>query len=109
MVSIARLIQALETNRLRYLWRRSRIGDDVEQEIRLHLDARIDELVASGLSRDAARRQAHTDFGPANLARTDARAAWQFRWLEDAVADLRYALRKFRRSPAFAIIAVLPP
>ena len=95
------------TNRLQYLWRRARIDDDVEQEIHFHLEARIDELEASGLPRDAARRQAHHEFGSVNRARDDACAAWQFRWLEDAVADLRYALRTFRRSPGFVITAVL--
>ncbi|HEY7055501.1 MAG TPA: ABC transporter permease [Vicinamibacterales bacterium] len=94
-------------NRLRYLWRRSRIDDDVEQEIRFHLDARVEELEASGLSSDAARRQAQREFGSVNRARDASRAAWQFRWLEDAVADCRYAVRSFRRSPGFVITAVL--
>jgi predicted permease len=95
------------TNRLRYLWRRARIDDDVEQDIRFHLDSRIDELEASGLSRDAACRQAHDEFGSVNRVRDDSRAAWQFRWLEDGVADSRYALRTFRRSPGFVITAAL--
>src|SRR5215471_12877355 len=95
------------TNRLQYLWRRGPIDDDVEQEMRFHLDARTDELEASGLSHHDARRQAHAEFGSVNLARDEARAAWQFRWLEDAVADLRYTARTFRRSPGFVITAVL--
>lgn len=95
------------TNRIRYLWQRARIDDDVEAEIRAHLAARIDELEASGLPRETARRQAHNEFGSVNRARDESRAAWQLRWLEDAVADLRYALRTFRRGPAFVITAVL--
>jgi len=67
------------TNRLRYLRGRMRIDSDLEHEIRFHLESRIDELEASGLSRDDARRQAHGEFGSVNLARDDSRAAWQFR------------------------------
>ena len=95
------------TNRLRYLRGRMRIDSDLEHEIRFHLESRIDELEASGLSRDDARRQAHGEFGSVNLARDDSRAAWQFRWVDDAVADVRYALRTFRRSPGFVVTAVL--
>jgi hypothetical protein len=36
----------------------------------------------------------------------DSRAQWQFRWFEDAMADLRYAGRGFRRRPAFALTAI---
>jgi hypothetical protein len=86
---------------------RTPIDDDVDEEIRFHLASRIDELEASGLSRDEGRRQALAEFGSVDLARDDARAAWQFRWLDDAVADLRYALGTFRRSPGFVITAVL--
>src|SRR5262249_31933897 len=92
---------------VRYLWRRGRIDGDVEQEIRFHLEARIDELEASGLPREAARRQAHHEFGPVNRARDDSRRAGQFRWLEDAAADARDTLPTFRRGPGFVITAVV--
>src|SRR5438067_3235409 len=94
-------------NRLRYLRGRTRIDGDLEQEIRSHLESRIDELEAAGLSPADARRQAQGEFGSVNLARDGSRAAWQSRWLDDAVADVRYAVRTFRRSPAFVITAVL--
>ena len=94
-------------NRLRYLRGRARIDDEVEQEIRFHLESRTDELEAAGLSRNEARRQAHREFGSLNVARDDSRAAWQLRWLDDALADLRYAVRTLRRSPGFVITVVL--
>ena len=37
--------------------------DDIEKELRFHVDARVDDLIASGLSPDEARRQARLEFG----------------------------------------------
>ena len=94
-------------NRLRYLGRRSRIDDDLEVELRFHIESRTAELIASGVSpRDAATR-ARVEFGSIARAVEDSRAAWQFRWIEDLAADLRYAFRTIRRSPGFAVTAVL--
>jgi macrolide transport system ATP-binding/permease protein len=96
-------------NRFRYLRhrQRARVDDDLEQEISFHRDARIAELEASGLTHREARAQVDRELGSLIRMREDTRAAWQFRWLEDAFADLRYALRTFRRSPAFVLTAVL--
>ena len=94
-------------NRLRYLGRRSRFDDDLEVELRFHIESRTAELIASGVSpRDAATR-ARAEFGSIARAVEDSRAAWQFRWIEDLAADLRYGFRAFRRSPGFAVTAVL--
>ncbi len=41
------------------------------------------------------------------FAREDSRAAWQFSWLEDLVADLKHAARSFRRSSAFSLTAIV--
>ena len=59
------------------------------------------------LARSAALAQARREFGSVALMREDSRAAWQFRWLEDLGADVRYCLRAFRRTPVFALTAVL--
>ena len=94
-------------NRLRYLGRRSGFEGDLDDEIRFHIETRAAELEESGVSPTDARAQARREFGSVARMGEDSRAAWQFRWLEDLAADLRYALRAFRRSPAFTLTAVL--
>ncbi|HEY1337287.1 MAG TPA: ABC transporter permease, partial [Bryobacteraceae bacterium] len=94
-------------NRFRYAGRRARFDDELDQEIRFHLEARAAELEQSGWSGDDARAQARREFGSATRMREDSRSAWQFQWLEDLGADLRYAFRSFVRSPGFTITAVL--
>src|SRR5204862_7708315 len=61
----------------------------------------------AGFSPPDARRKARMECGSRVHASEDSRAAWQFRWIEDVGSDLRYAIRAFRRSPAFTATAVL--
>ncbi len=94
-------------NRLRYLGRRSRFEDDLDVELRFHIESRTAELIASGLSPQDAVTRARTEFGSIARAVEDSRAAWQFRWIEDLAVDLRYGFRTLHRSPGFAVTAVL--
>jgi macrolide transport system ATP-binding/permease protein len=94
-------------NRLRYLGRRSRFEGDLDDEIRFHIENRAEELQGSGVTRDDALAQAQREFGSVIRVREDSREAWQFRSIEDLAADVRYALRAFRRSPGFTLTAVL--
>src|SRR5215212_190858 len=94
-------------NRLLHIGRGPRFEDGLDEEIRFHLETRTRELEDAGLARSAALTQARREFGSVALMREDSRADWQFRWLEDLGADLRYCLRAFRRTPVFALTAVL--
>src|SRR5437016_677432 len=94
-------------NKLRYFGRRPRFEAELEDEIRFHLETRAAELEQAGLSRTDALMQARREFGPVARASDGSRSAWQFRWIEDLGADLRFALRAFRRTPGFALTAVL--
>jgi putative ABC transport system permease protein len=99
----------------RYLrfWRSNGIAD-VDEEIRLHLQAREAELIARGLSSDDARRTASEEFGDIDATRerlyeirrrVDRRRdrSW---WWHQIVADLRSALRGMQRSPGFAAAVI---
>jgi putative ABC transport system permease protein len=90
-----------------HLGRRSRFESELTDEIRFHIDTRVEELEKSGWTRSDALRQAHREFGSHTRVREDSRAAWQFSWLEDLVADLKHAARSFRRSSAFSLTAIV--
>ena len=95
--------------RFDYLFQRKKFDSELDDEIRFHLDSRIEELVQEGLSESDASTQARREFGGQSRIREDSRGAWQFLFLEDLFADLRYAVRAVRRNPAFAGAAVRSP
>lgn len=92
--------------RLRALASRSRIESEVSEEMRLHLALRQEQLVREGLAHDAARDAARQRFGNALRLREEAVDAWGWRWLEDFVHDLRYALRDLVVHKAFSAVAI---
>ncbi|BDC53012.1 hypothetical protein F183_A53270 [Bryobacterales bacterium F-183] len=77
------------------------------EELQFHRSLKERELQDAGLSEADARRAAAVAIGNVTLAREDARAAWRFAWLDDAVRDLRYAVRSLRTQPGFTIAATL--
>jgi putative ABC transport system permease protein len=93
-------------HRLGYLPRKGRFDRQFDEELQFHIESRVDELEQQGYPRPQARARAVAEFGSRTRVAEDIRAAWQFRWLEDLVADGRYALRAFRRRPTFALAAV---
>lgn len=93
-------------HRIGYLRRQRRFDRQLADEVQFHIETRADELEGKGYARDDARARAVAEFGPRARVMEDSRVAWQFRWLEDVLADLRYALRACRRRPAFALTAI---
>ncbi|HEY2857854.1 MAG TPA: ABC transporter permease, partial [Terracidiphilus sp.] len=88
---------------------------DVKDELRFHLDAKTDDLIAQGWKPDAARREAERQFGDLSAVqhvgqqfgeRMEARKRLQEHW-EDCVRDVRYTFRKLRRDPSFTVVSIL--
>jgi hypothetical protein len=57
------------------LFSRSRIDDDIDEELRAHIQLRADDLVRSGLERASAERQARIEFGGHLKFKEEAREA----------------------------------
>jgi predicted permease len=88
------------------LWRRKQMEEQLDKELRFHIDQHAADLVARGLHPDEARRQARIALGGSEQVKEQCRDARGTRWLEDLLQDLRYALRTLRHQPGFASVAL---
>ena len=92
---------------LKRLFLRRRIYGELSEEIREHLEEKIEELVAGGMSRQEATAVARREFGNVTLTEEDSREVWRWPSIENFVADLRYGLRVLRKNPGFTAVAVV--
>lgn len=100
----------------RYLtfWRPD-IDRDVDDELRFHLEERVAELVAHGATPPAARRQALEEFGDIERVRADLHdidhrilhTRGRREWRAIMTDEIRHALRRLVRHPAFTVPAIL--
>jgi predicted permease len=89
------------------LFSRRSFDDHLSAEMAAHLQEKIDALFASGISRAEAMRTALREFGNVTLLAERSREVWQWPSLESFLADIRFAFRTLRKSPAFAAVAIL--
>jgi len=81
--------------------------DQLEKELRFHLEQHIRDLIARGHDPAEARRIARIELGGPEQVKEQCRDVRPTRWLEDFVQDVRYALRTLRLKPGFTAVAVL--
>ena len=89
------------------LFRRSRVDHDIDAELQAHIGMRIDANVAAGMSAEDARRDALLRFGNRTMTKERVAASDTTLSFADLGRDLRYAGRQLRRSPGFALTAIL--
>src|SRR6185503_12345985 len=94
-------------NPLPRLFGRTRRYSDIDVSIEEHIQERADELEAEGVPRRQAEQTARREFGNVALLQQRSREQWQWPPLESLLADLKFALRRLRKSPGFAITVLL--
>jgi len=93
--------------RLRSLFQSQRVAEDVDAELREHLERLVDNHRAAGLAAGEARDAALREFGNLPLVQEQCRDSRGVNWIEDLSRDLAYALRSMRRAPGFTAVALL--
>jgi hypothetical protein len=86
---------------------RSQVEDDMEEELRSHIQHRADDLARSGLDRAEAERRARIEFGGRVRFKEECQEALGGSFIETLIQDARFSVRVLRKSRGFTVVAVI--
>jgi predicted permease len=93
--------------RLDMLFHRGEFQSELDEEMRLHLELRRQQQIASGLTPEAAHRSTQQRFGNVTRLKEKSHMAWGWDWLETFLQDAGYGLRSMLRTPAITVVALI--
>src|SRR3954470_23586919 len=91
--------------RIRSLTRRARVEDEIDRELRAHVEQQIDEHIAGGMTPEAAHLAALRAFGGIEQMKEESRDTRGVAVIENLARDLRYTLRGLLREPMLLLAA----
>ncbi len=89
------------------MMRRKRLLEDLDQDIREHIEHETRDNIERGMSPEEARQAAMRKFGNVTLVKEDTRTVWIPTWIEQLLQDTRYGARMLRRNPGFTVVVIL--
>ena len=92
---------------LKQLCSRRQLYGELSEEIQAHLDEKVEELVADGITKEEAKQIALREFGNVGLVQEESHDVWAWASVEEFLSDVRYAWRTLRKSPMFTTVALL--
>ncbi len=93
--------------RIANLFSRSKVGRDIDDELRSHLEMRMEDNIAAGMSEEEARRDALLRFGNPVVMKERVAGVDAALGIDSVWTDVRFGFRQLRRTPGFAWTSIV--